>query len=221
MDSFTFKNILSSTYGIIVQELPSIIRPKMRTETIVIDGRDGEIINNLGYEAYDKSILIGIKSNQYINNINPWLVGSGDLILSDEPTMIYKASVVDAIELSRLIDYKTANIKFRVHPFKYLKDELVTENLTVTNQGNVTSLPLITITGSGVVHLLINGYETCILTIDGYLTLDSEKQEAYKAGVLKNRQMTGSFPSFLPGQNVISTMGTVTKIETLVRSRYI
>ena len=135
--------------------------------------------------------------------------------------MVYKASVMDSYELNRLGRFKTANIKFRVQPFKYLCDETVTEDLTVENLGNIKSLPLMTITGSGVVHLLINGFETCILDIDGSVTLDCEKQEAYKGGVLKNRQMTGRFPELLSGQNVIATIGTVTKIETLVRSRFL
>ena len=62
MNSFIFKGISSSSFGIIVQELPPIVRPRMRIDTITIDGRDGELINELGYEAYDKSVLIGLKT---------------------------------------------------------------------------------------------------------------------------------------------------------------
>jgi len=221
MNSFIFKGISSSSLGIIVQELPPIVRPRMRIDTITIDGRDGEVINELGYEAYDKSVFVGLRTNQYINQINSWLTGSGDLVFSNEPNMVYKASVMDGYELSRLGRLKNANIKFRVQPFKILAGEAVTESLTVTNLGNISSLPLITITGDGPVHLLINGFETCVLDIDGSVTLDCEKQEAYKGGVLKNRQMTGRFPQLHIGINTISAIGTVTKIETLVRSRFV
>jgi len=221
MNNFEFKKISSSTFGIIVQELPPIVHPRMRIDTITIDGRDGEQINELGYEAYDKPVSIGLKTNQYINQINSWLTGSGDLVFSNEPVFIYKASVMDRFELSRLARFKIAVITFRVQPFKYLAGETVTEFLTVENLGNVKSLPQITITGNGVVHLLINGLETCILDIDGSVTLDCEKQEAYKGGVLKNRQMTGRFPELLPGSNVIAAVGDVAKIETLVRSRFL
>ena len=102
MNSFIFKGISSSSFGIIVQELPPIVRPRMRIDTITIDGRDGEQINELGYEAYDKSVFIGLRTNQYINQINSWLTGSGDLVFSNEPNMVYKASVMDGYELSRL-----------------------------------------------------------------------------------------------------------------------
>lgn len=221
MNSFKFKNISSGAYGIIVQELPPIVHPRMRIDTITIDGRDGEVVNELGFEAYDKSVFIGLKTNQYINQINSWLTGSGDLVFSNEPVFIYKASVMEGFEFSRLARFKTAVITFRVQPFKYLSSETVTDSLMVENLGNVKSLPQITITGNGVVHLLINELETCILDIDGSVTLDCEKQEAYKGGILKNRQMTGRFPELLPGSNVIAAAGDVTKIETLVRSRFL
>ena len=221
MNSFTFKGISSDTFGIIVQELPPIVRPKMRVATITIDGRDGEQITELGYEAYDKSVFIGLKTSEHISAIHAWLTGSGDLVFSNEPTSVYKAAVIDNFELRRLGRFKTSTITFRVQPFKYQAGEVLTESLTIENVGNSRSYPLMTITGTGSVHLLINGIETCILTIDGFVTLDGEKQEAYKGGVLKNRQMTGRFPEFLPGQNIVSTMGTVSKIETLPRSRFI
>ena len=39
--------------GLLIQELPPISKPKMRTSVEEIDGRDGDITTKLGYEAYD------------------------------------------------------------------------------------------------------------------------------------------------------------------------
>ena len=39
----------SSINGLIISELPPITKPKMRTNIIKIDGRDGDLIEELGY----------------------------------------------------------------------------------------------------------------------------------------------------------------------------
>ena len=79
-----------------------------------------------------------------------------------------------------------------------------------------------TIYGSGPVTLFINGLEVCrILNVDEFITLDSDEFEAYKGNVLQNRNMIGEFPKLKPGENTITFTGNVTKVNTLVRSRWV
>jgi hypothetical protein len=47
--------------GLIVQELPPITKPQVRSNIETIDGRDGDIITRLGYSAYTKTFTIGLK----------------------------------------------------------------------------------------------------------------------------------------------------------------
>ena len=46
--------------GLIIQELPEITKPKLRTNNVVIDGRDGDIVEELGYASYTKQLSIGL-----------------------------------------------------------------------------------------------------------------------------------------------------------------
>ena len=40
--------------GLIITETPPITKPKMKVKKIEIDGRDGDIIEKVGYESYTK-----------------------------------------------------------------------------------------------------------------------------------------------------------------------
>jgi len=218
---FEFKGIRSDYFGIFIQQMPPIQKPPKRHNLTYIDGVDGAEVEELGYEPYDKLFRIGLKHPGRINEINSWLTGSGDLILSSEPEFKYEACVLSEIEYRRVIRFHFADIVFLVQPYKYLVNEQATTSLTVYNAGTVDSLPLMRITGSGEAQLLVNDFLVCTLDIDEYVVLDSRMQNAYKGNQLKNRQMTGSFPVLKPGKNVISYIGGVTEIETLARSRFL
>ena len=67
--------------GLMICELPPITKPKMRTNITKIDGRDGDIIEELGYESYTKSIKIGLVRNFDIDKIIKYFTGKGNLIM--------------------------------------------------------------------------------------------------------------------------------------------
>ena len=56
---------------------------------------------------------------------------------------------------------------------------------------------------------------------NGYIVVDSLNEEAYKEGILKNRQMTGQFPVLKPGLNTISWSGSLTKLKVEPKSRWL
>ena len=102
--------------------------------------------------------------------------------------------------------------------------------LTVNNVGLENSKPIITLWGSGVIEISINTVGTFQLDFsinpdvpDEYLTVNSEIEECYKdtAKTLKNRSMIGEFPILLPGENIITWTGILTKIIVEVRSRWL
>lgn len=216
--------------GLLITELPPISKPKMRTSTTEIDGLDGDIVEYLGYKSYDKTISIGLTRNYDLNAIMSYFNGNGELILSNEPDKYYKAQIIDTIDYNKLINFKTAKVKFHVQPYKYLNSEspLILEindetSLNVENKGLENSKPIITLYGSGTIQLLINNLSVCSVNIeeDEYITIDSEKEEAYFGSVLKNRQMQGDFPILNSGINNISWTGNLTKIEIQPKSRWL
>ena len=217
--------------GLIITNTPPITKPKMRVDKIEIDGRDGDIIEKVGYESYDKNVGIGLTRNYDINEVIKYFTGDGELTLSDEPDKVYIASIFDDVDYDRLLQIRKATVKFHVQPFKYLKDESkVSLNVTtqtsveVENKGLEVSKPIILLEGSGTVEIAVNGVNIFKYTFPNGETkviINSLEEEAYFEGVYKNRNMLGEFPKLEVGDNTISWTGTLTKIEIEPKSRWL
>ena len=216
--------------GLLICELPPIAKPQLRVKETVIDGVDGSIIEELGYESYDKTIAIGLKIGADVDEIIEYFSGSGEIIFSNEPKKYYRARIIKGIDFSRLLRYRTAKITFRVQPFKYEYEETElyntsdSPNMAVENLGNHTAKPVITIKGTGTVYLSVNGITVCQYTFpenEDTVILDSEKQDAYLGDALKNRNMIGDFPILEKGTNAISWSGSVERISVKRYSRWL
>ena len=232
MLNIKWKGIDSNTInGLIICELPPITKPKMKTSITKIDGRDGDIIEELGYESYVKNIQIGLANNFDIDSVIKYFTGAGDLVMSNEPNKIYKCQITDKIDYEKLLRFKTATVKFYTQPYKYLKDETETDlsittetSVTINNQGLEIAKPIIKLTGSGTVEISINNsviFDYTFPNNETEVTIDSIEEEAYLNGVYKNRNMTGSFPVLQPGQNIISWSGDLTRIKIQPKSRWL
>ena len=216
--------------GLLICELPPITKPNMRVKETAIDGVDGSVIEELGYESYDKTMVVALTAGADIDKIMEYFTGNGELVFSNEPNKYYRARIIKNIDFERLLRYRTAKVTFRVQPFKYdrLEIERVAtserESMIVENIGNHTAKPLITLTGSGIVALYINGNHTCEITfIEGAntVTLDCEKQDAYNYLGFQNQNMRGYFPILEKGNNVISWVGTLESIQIKRYSRWL
>ena len=217
--------------GLIITDLPPITKPKMKTSKIEIDGRDGDIVEKVGYESYTKSVGIGLTRNFNIDEVINYFTGEGELVLSDEPNKVYLASIYDSIEYDRLLRMRKATIKFYVQPYKYLKDEDKVEldvtthtSVEVINKGLEISKPIISLEGSGTVEIAVNNINIFKYTFPNDETkviIDSLEEEAYFEGIYKNRNMLGEFPKLSVGSNVISWSGTLTKISIEPKSRWL
>lgn len=216
--------------GLLICELPPITKPNMRVKETAIDGVDGSIIEELGYESYDKTIAIGLRIGSDVDEIIGYFTGNGDIIFSNEQNKYYKARIIRNIDYNRLLRYRVATVTFRVQPFKYdrVEEEAYAtskdESAFVYNKGNYIAKPLITIKGTGTVVLILNDTPICQYTFpDGEDTviLDSEKQDAYLGNLLKNRNMVGEFPVLERGNNVFTWDGTVESIRIKRYSRWL
>lgn len=120
MSKIIWKDIDSSTIkGLLICELPPITKPKMRVQETEVDGVDGSIIEELGYETYDKPIRIGLTRDFDIDEVIKYFTGEGNVVFSNEPNKYYKAKIIEQIDYTRLLRFKEAEVKFRVQPFKY------------------------------------------------------------------------------------------------------
>lgn len=232
MAKIIWKNIDSETIpGLIITNIPPITKPKMKTSITKIDGRDGDIIEELGYESYTKSIGIGLARNYDIDRVMKYFTGAGELIISDESDKVYKAQIIEKIDYERLIRFKTAVVKFYTQPYKYLKDEksIILDinnetSLKITNVGLEKSKPVITLEGTGTIEISLNGFNLFKYVFpenETKVVIDSLEEEAYLDNVLKNRNMLGTFPIFEVGENTISWSGNLTKISIEPKSRWL
>ena len=227
-------NISSNIQGLLIQSLPPISKPKIRTQVEEIDGRDGDIVTKLGYSAYDKSISIGLYGNYDVDEVINYFDSEGIIVFSNEPDKYYKYQILEQIDFERLIRFKTATVTLHIQPFKYsLSDTKRTFNITnetsiqVRNNGNIYSKPVITLYGSGTINLSLNNEQLFVIDLseDSQITLDIENMNAFNqtTGVLKNRLVTGNYDNFKlnVGNNIISWTGTITKIEIENYTRFI
>lgn len=229
MNKIIWKDIESTEFkGLMICELPPITKPKMRVQETEIDGVDGSIIEELGYESYDKTITIGLTKGFDIDDIIEYFTGEGNVTFSNEPERYYKAKIIDQIDYERLLRYRNATVKFRVQPFKYELDEIsatLTESgKNIINNGNTTAKPIITIKGTGTIELIVNDNKLFSYTFpeeENEVIIDSQKQDAYLGTILKNRNMSGEFPIFNKGNNIITWNGNIESIEVSLKSRWI
>ncbi len=230
MNKIIWKGVSSETInGLLISELPPITKPEIRVRRTQIDGRDGDIIDEIGYESYTKKIKIGLHGNFNIDEVIKYFTGSGNVTFSNEPDKYYIAKILNKIDYNRLIRYRTATIEFHVQPFKYKKDENIIdetitnqESIIVSNVGLEISKPIITLYGSGEVTILKNNNDVFKINIDDdFVIIDSNEEEAYKDNTLKNRQMVGEFMKLDPGDNTITWVGNLTRIKIEPRSRWL
>lgn len=233
MNFITLNGIRSdSVKGLLISELPPVVKPQQRTEIEEIDGRDGDIVTKLGYSAYDRTMLIGLHGDFDIDDVIRFFDSEGDAVFSNEPDKLYKYQILNDIEFERLIRFRKAKVSFHVQPFKYSAVERIKtinaeseDSFRVLNSGNTVARPRITITGSGTINLSLNNHQMFVINLgnEGYITIDTEEMNAYKGSVLKNRLVTGNYDNFALtlGMNVISWTGDVDAVSIEKYSRWI
>lgn len=233
MRNYVIQNGKDSRYikGLLIQELPPITKPLMRTSIEQIDGRDGDVITRLGYSAYDKKMKIGLFGDYDIDDIITFFNSSGTVTFSNEPEKYYVYDILDAIDYERLVRFRTAEITYHVQPFKYSNIEKMkvfsnpASDITIRNNGNYVSKPIIHIKGTGTINMSLNGVQ--LLRIDlsttNSITIDTGRLEAYNDDVLMNRYVVGDYDKFVlkVGANSVSWDGQLTYIAFEKLSRWI
>lgn len=121
----------TSVKGLIIQSLPPISKPKMRTSIETIDGRDGDVVTKLGYSAYDKELSIGLHGDFDIDDAIAFFDSEGEVVFGNEPDKYYRYQILDQIDFDRLVRFRTAKVKMHVQPFKH---DAVDRTFDIVNQ---------------------------------------------------------------------------------------
>ena len=116
--------------GLAIESLPAISKPLMRSKREEIDGRNGDIITQLGFSAYDKTLKIGLWGNYDIDEIISYFNQDGIITFSNEPDMYYNFTILNRIDfINQLEAFRKATITIHCQPFKYKEEE--TEELEI------------------------------------------------------------------------------------------
>ena len=220
-DWFEWNGVRCTAYGIHVTEQPSIIRPSERVTFTNVPGRNGSLTTLEGEDVYDDFILpisCTVSDISRLPDICAWLKGAGTLKLAARSGGFYYARLANQIELTKVLrnhENRVFTLNFRCKPFWYMDQAqpitLTTSGSYITNPGNVFSEPVITVTDSGEVTLIV-GMTIVELEFSGSITIDTPLMEAYSGVMSANSAMSGDFPKLLPGQNTVSWSGSVSKV---------
>jgi phage-related protein len=91
----------------------------------------------------------------------------------------------------------------------------------MNNPGNIASEPIITVTGTGEITLIVDMTIVELSDMNGDITIDSVLQEAYSGVESMNNRMSGDFPTLSPGNSTISWTGNVTYLTVTPNWRYL
>lgn len=229
-----FNNICSEELGIIVVEGPPEVLAQEEYEEIIIEGRNGTLIENKGtFPNIEKSfILTTIDLDQdidlMIEKIKMWLFNIKDnKILYAIPNRynIVKKVIIEEDIKTTFEEYGDFKIKFLCEPFYY---DLLEKNITITekgtkfyNKGDFNSNPKIVIYGTGDLQLTINNTTVQINNVDERVLLDSKLFLCLdKDNNNKSIDMIGNFPTLDIGENTITWVGNITKLDISPRIIY-
>ena len=221
-----FNGVDSRELGLYMERCPERISAKRRDETFVVPGRHGNLVTTDGaYETYIRSAEFIVKDEKRTDEICAHFKGSGWLIFDTESDRKYKARVVNQIEFSHIIKHlKRFAVEFEVQPFSYDVCEQVIEKtkaFSIFNMGTFESEPIITIYGTGNITLYVNNQSIVLKDIKSDITINSEIQNAYSGATSLNNKMSGDFPILSLGENNISWIGNVTKVEVQPNWRWL
>ena len=228
---FKWNGTRSDAMGVILNAAPQIIKPEERVEHVTIPGRAGDLTVTEGddiYQSYIQTVGIAVQYASQVPAVEAWLRGDGQLILSSQPGRQQTARVIGAVELqkhSRGLDWWEGDVQFYCSPIKSDPDETTIEvtssGTTITNPGNMTAFPLITITGSGAITISCGGKVLSIPECVSGWTVDSENEWILSGNTPQERACSGEFPTFAPGESTLAFTGSITKLTITPRWRYI
>ena len=220
MGYISFRGVRSDSIGLMIEKMPSHKRAGIRHTEYEVPGRDGALHVVDGYAAFDMQVVVFMHNAEAIlrQTVNAWADGTGDLFTSDDPDKCYRASVLNEVVYTRRQYggkyYDTAKITFRCQPFMYETTPKIytfTQNGIIVNLGNIPSMPLITVTGSGDCSFSIGGYSVQLTGVNTPVTLDCEA--GYASTENGAVTMQGSFPEIGLNDSAVEINGNITKLE--------
>ena len=225
MGIIIFNNKSSADCRIQVAHPPGYAYPERDYTITHIPGRNGDIIQDNGcYKNVERTYEVSFDAPNedfatYANVVSAWLhstTGYARLEDSYEPNYYRMATYQESNIFENLYNKAgTATIVFECKPQRFLKtgDNIIAiqNSLTIMNPTGFEAYPLFKVTGTSGV-LTVNGNSITFSSIDDFVMLDCELQDAYKENINKNSTISGTFPVLKPGSNTIRWTGGISSV---------
>lgn len=225
MGVIIFNNKSSADCRIQVAHPPGYAYPERDYTITHIPGRNGDIIQDNGcYKNVERTYEVSFDAPNedfatYANAVSAWLhstTGYARLEDSYEPNYYRMATYQESNIFENLYNQAgTATIVFECKPQRFLKTGdnaiAIQNSLTIMNPTGFEAYPLFKVTGTSGV-LTVNGNSITFASINDFVMLDCELQDAYKENINKNSTISGTFPVLKPGSNTISWTGGISSV---------
>ena len=107
-------------------------------------------------------------------------------------------------------------VTFRCQPFFYLTGVAnITVNASgtyVNNPSSIFSEPVLKVTLTGDTQISVGNTYFEVTGLTGIVTIDTPLMETYINYTSYNNNMSGYFPTLMPGENIVTWSGGVTRI---------
>ncbi len=231
IENFIFKNISSKDMNVLIKKkLQYVPRAEKNVSKIKIPGKSGCLYEDTdSYKEIEYSIECNTKKDANINDLKKWLCGQGELILSNNDKVYYKAFIINQLDISTMIrHFNSFQVNFTLQPFAYSREIYIKEYKNVIEQDLIITeatanmFPIIEIYGNEEINITINK-QSIKVNPDKYITLDCENQEAYKDNENANSKILGDLSKIflIPGMNELYFVGNYEKIVIKYRKMFL
>lgn len=231
MEKFIFKDISSDEMNVLIKnKIPIVPRAERNVKKIKIPGRNGCLIEDThSFNEIPYSLECNTKKNVDLNKLKEWLVGEGNLILSNNDKVFYKAFINNQLDLSTMVRYfNSFQVDFILQPFSYSRElyvktyQNITEEDLIISEATYNMFPIIEVYGDEEVNITINK-KSVKVNPNQYIVLDCENQEAYKDSENANSRIYGDLSKIflIPGLNELYFVGNYEKIVIKYRKTFL
>lgn len=255
LDWFEWNGVRCTELGMHVLQQPSIMSPVERVEDEEVPGRAGSLSLLEGEHVY-KNLTLSctcvidepymVENGERVSRISKitgWLKGSGTVKFANRQEGFYRARLSNQISFDKIVrgnPHMSFQVQFTCEPFFYLDSGLISQTIvettTLTNPGNVFSLPLLKIRGTGEGTIMCGGSSILLSDISDlpYIMLDCEARVAYKGSrtdpsdpltllgmraQLESQSSANIWPNIPAGWSAMTITGNITSVEITPRWR--
>lgn len=220
-----FNHYYSSYWGLGIAEYPNIPRLNEVVEDIDFEGRNSSLTIKSGtYKDRTISITFRLLDDDrfwsMIDDFEDWLLNVTDnrLIYDREDRCFIVKRVIIGDISKEIHKYGELKVEFIVKPFMedLMPSEIIfLENEKIfINQGHFPIEPIITLYGNGNLEIFINDEVTIIENVENQVTINTEYMLCFDENSNnKLRDMSGTFPRLLVGENEIKVSSSVSKVS--------